>query len=601
MPVILVLFLSAANTLNAADEIVSPPTAGMEITPVSPVSNATVYTTTTTATSSTATAPSTTAGGTEPLALSVFATGIGVGRDTRGYLELFTRNGAVSQNSQAFAGSPLQGYFLPNQWNTLSNSGQTLSDPVVVANQAGFLDVFYVSQDLTIWHMFQTGYNTQGNSIWSQLYLLNGTPVPPALLQNSGSGANTCSTTGNNNTAANTPANGNAVSPAVLKGIESQVIVFPSKTENANNPATGQGIAGNNPDSSLSSNATCTSGTTTPPIVIPSTPASNMAAVLSEQGLIYLFYIGSDGAIWEIGQSNVNDELHWNQPASLGIGGSAAGHPTVITSNGTIYIFYYSNEVDSSTGNRGAIYYLFGNGAAMTPPIKIITIPSVTVTFSNITPAVNPDGRIELFYRGSDEGLWHLWQTSSGANSTWSPPQQLSETGGTLTSDPVAAINGNNLMQVFYRGTEGDIWTVIRNTDNGGAGQWSCRTDLVNSLANKVDIAASPITLATNQTDNSGALQIFYVGATNTNNGGSINNAAVDAGYIGTAPFVTPSTSNDIWTLLQNSAGSNPACPQNYISGWTIPASIGGIMVETISYPAISQQSGPIQPAGPLF
>ena len=48
---------------------------------------------------------------------------------------------------------------------------------------------------------------------------------------------------------------------------------------------------------------------------------------------------------------------------------------------------------------------------------------------------VNSDGRPEVFARGTDDALWHIWQQHPHAG----PWSSWSSLGGKLINDPIAA------------------------------------------------------------------------------------------------------------------------------------------------------------------
>jgi hypothetical protein len=75
------------------------------------------------------------------------------------------------------------------------------------------------------------------------------------------------------------------------------------------------------------------------------------------------------------------------------------------------------------------------------------------VLTSNIAVGQNEDGRLEAFVRGTDQALWHKWQTAP--NSGWSG--WLSE-GGVLTSDIAVGHNADGHLEVFVRGTDNALW-----------------------------------------------------------------------------------------------------------------------------------------------
>ncbi|MFZ4664266.1 MAG: hypothetical protein ACOYNY_45135, partial [Caldilineaceae bacterium] len=61
-------------------------------------------------------------------------------------------------------------------------------------------------------------------------------------------------------------------------------------------------------------------------------------------------------------------------------------------------------------------------------------------------------GRLDVFARGTDNALWHIWFDGS-----WHHWESL---GGTLTSDPSAVSWSNGRIDVFARGTDNALWHI---------------------------------------------------------------------------------------------------------------------------------------------
>ncbi len=87
---------------------------------------------------------------------------------------------------------------------------------------------------------------------------------------------------------------------------------------------------------------------------------------------------------------------------------------------------------------------------------------------SRIAVGRNQDGRLEVFARGMDGGLWHVWQTSP--NGTWSGWSSL---GGVITSDPCVVSNADGRLEVFARGTDNAVWHVWQTKPNNGWSNWA--------------------------------------------------------------------------------------------------------------------------------
>jgi hypothetical protein len=116
---------------------------------------------------------------------------------------------------------------------------------------------------------------------------------------------------------------------------------------------------------------------------------------------------------------------------------------------------------------------------------------------SNIAMGRNADGRMEVFVRGTDNALWHNWQTTPNGN--WSGWNTL---GGILTSEIAVANNADGRMEVFVRGTDNALWHNWQTAPNSGWSGW-------NSLGG---ILASNIAVGRNA---DGRLEVFVRGTDN--------------------------------------------------------------------------------------
>jgi subtilisin family serine protease len=84
-----------------------------------------------------------------------------------------------------------------------------------------------------------------------------------------------------------------------------------------------------------------------------------------------------------------------------------------------------------------------------------------------ITSARNADGRLELFVRGSDKAVWHIWQTAP--NNGWSGWASL---GGWV--DIIAtARNADGRLEIFARGSDGAVWHIWQTAPNNGWSSWA--------------------------------------------------------------------------------------------------------------------------------
>ena len=64
-------------------------------------------------------------------------------------------------------------------------------------------------------------------------------------------------------------------------------------------------------------------------------------------------------------------------------------------------------------------------------------------------------GNLDVFWRGTDNGLWHTWYSGG----QWHGPQELAPA-GSLASDPSPVSSEAGVLDVFWKGTDGNLWHV---------------------------------------------------------------------------------------------------------------------------------------------
>src|SRR5579871_542876 len=87
---------------------------------------------------------------------------------------------------------------------------------------------------------------------------------------------------------------------------------------------------------------------------------------------------------------------------------------------------------------------------------------------SELAAAANSDGRLELFARSTDNALWHIWQDSAGGG--WSKWASL---GGGITGAAAVGRNSDGRLEAFARGTDGALWHIWQDSAGGGWSKWS--------------------------------------------------------------------------------------------------------------------------------
>jgi hypothetical protein len=152
---------------------------------------------------------------------------------------------------------------------------------------------------------------------------------------------------------------------------------------------------------------------------------------------------------------------------------------------------------------------------------------------------MNADGRLDVFVRGTDNVLYHRWQTTPGG--AWSEWAGL---GGQFTSDPFVAHNKDGRLDVFVRGTDNGVQHIRQAAPNNSS-NWTAWEALGGSLEG-THLYNRPV--AAQASD--GRLQLFARWSDGT-----------------------------LRTMIQNADGSFPVGGWNNLWGWidaTVPPPVKG-------------------------
>lgn len=188
--------------------------------------------------------------------------------------------------------------------------------------------------------------------------------------------------------------------------------------------------------------------------------------------------------------------------------------------------------------------------------------------------ATNPDGRLAVFVRGSDNALWTAAQSVPGARS-WLAPQNL---GGSLISSPAAGLNSDGRLDVFAISTDNAIWHRYQTT-SGGA-NWSPWASLGGQGKNDPSVGA----------DADGRLEVF-IETTDSDMwhtyqltpGGNWAAGDFVQGLLFSAPVVSRNSDGRVivfagdedgkfWWIIQNSVGADSWSPWWCLLGGTVSA-----------------------------
>jgi hypothetical protein len=175
-------------------------------------------------------------------------------------------------------------------------------------------------------------------------------------------------------------------------------------------------------------------------------------------GRLEIFAVGADGAVWHTWQWSGG--AGWSNWYSLGapgggqfVGNVAAGR----NGDGRLEIAVVDNAGAmwhswqwSPSGGWSAFYSL-GHPAA--GPLVVGTPGEGT----------NADGRLEIVVHGSDNAVWHIWQTTPSGG--WGAYYSL---GGDDVSDPNIARNGDGRLEAFFITSAGKVSHTWQTSPGGG-------------------------------------------------------------------------------------------------------------------------------------
>ncbi|HTD34213.1 MAG TPA: protease pro-enzyme activation domain-containing protein [Candidatus Elarobacter sp.] len=184
----------------------------------------------------------------------------------------------------------------------------------------------------------------------------------------------------------------------------------------------------------------------------------------NQDGRLEVFALGQDGNVYHVWQTAPNNG--WSGWASLGKPASpiANGAPFVgRDQDGRIEVF--------ATGNDGTVYHIWqtapNNGwsawAALTPK------PS-GVSLSGLGAVGNEsNGSLSVFTIGNDGSMWNIRQ--SVPNNGWNPWLFLGEAppGQAMNGDQIPAVGNNKdgRLEIFVKGTDGAVWHLWEIAPNG--------------------------------------------------------------------------------------------------------------------------------------
>ncbi|HEV8625586.1 MAG TPA: matrixin family metalloprotease [Acidimicrobiia bacterium] len=193
-------------------------------------------------------------------------------------------------------------------------------------------------------------------------------------------------------------------------------------------------------------------------------------------------------------------------------------------------------------------------------------------TISDPVVASNQDGRLEVFAKGADNGLWHIWQTAP--SNGWSGWASL---GGGMGSKVAVGMNADGRLDIFVRGTDGALWHTWQTAPNSGWSAWASLGGVIQGMPAVGRNADGRLEVFARGND--GALWHKWQVAPNgtwsgwASLGGTISDAVVASNQDGRLEVFAKGADNGLWHMWQTA-------PSNGWSGWE---SLGGVLAGKVT------------------
>jgi hypothetical protein len=195
------------------------------------------------------------------------------------------------------------------------------------------------------------------------------------------------------------------------------------------------------------------------------------AVAASADGRLEVFTVAADGALWHIWETTLNGTWsnwmsHGQPQGSLGLNGTPV---IAANSEGRLELLL--------TGNDSQLWHIWQTAPSQGwSPDWLSHGEPPGGFFSSSAMAASVDGRLELFATGADQQLWHINQlTPSGSWSGWythGRPVDSTTAPVGAGGTPTVALNSANRLELFLAGTNNELWHIWQTTPGGPWSSW---------------------------------------------------------------------------------------------------------------------------------
>ncbi len=214
------------------------------------------------------------------------------------------------------------------------------------------------------------------------------------------------------------------------------------------------------------------------PFPAKTSPAKQVTSAKHANGLLEVFYIGTDNKIYN-NRQNSRSSTGWLTENAFG--GSATQISAVANKDGRLEVFYI--------GLSGAVLHNFQRSPNFGPWSGEFEMGGAA---KQLIADKNQDGRLEIFYIGTDDNIYHNWQ--GVPNGAWGGQSELGGKAKRITSIQ----NADGRLEIFYIGLDDRIyhnWQIRPNDAWKGE-------EVIGGSAKQIAVGRNP----------DGRLEIFYTG-----------------------------------------------------------------------------------------
>jgi hypothetical protein len=259
----------------------------------------------------------------------------------------------------------------------------------------------------------------------------------------------------------------------------------------------------------------------------------------------------------------------------LPFGGSRQPSQAAAQQSGTVDTFF--------EGSGGTLEHTFFSGSGWAKPAnmnagRIASEPSVVTS---------KPGDVDVFWKGTDGNLWYEFYTPA---SGWSGARKIGM--GPLGGAPYAVAQQNGTIDVFWKGAGADP-SLEHAWQNPGS-SWSGPQNLGGNLASD----PSPVT------SSPGVVDVFFEGSDQalwhayfSPSGGWHNASRLGMGPLGSGPHATGQLDGTI-DVFWKSTGTTPSLEHAWYNagqGWSGPQSLGGAGEVASAPVAVSSSPGTVE------